>query len=316
MTPRRAAFTLLEVLAVILLTAIVIGVALDFSVDLSRASTRATEGTRGLRRAVSVLDRVARDLERTVLMKKAEETDPLDHPWIFLGELRGSGTGADHLKFVTRGRVPRGSASRESDLEVVAYAVRSAEDESLEIVRWSSPHLPETLDREVPDDEDQGAMLLASGLAGFGVTFVDELGERVTSWDSSTLVQSGQLPAAVEIEVAIADPEDPEAEPRTFRRTVVLPLRPFDLAELLDPLAAVSGGTSEEEKEGEGEEGEEDVACAAGPCGAMSVCQAINCGADLAGIDSLRSFGSESFCKYRARIPLTFRSAIVNPACR
>jgi type II secretory pathway component PulJ len=310
----RAAFTLLEVLAVILLTALVIGVALDFSVDLSRASTRATEGTRGVRRAIAVLDHVARDLERTVLMQKPEGADdPIDHPWIFLGEARGSGIGADHLKFVTRGRVPRGTASREADLEVVAYAVRMAEDESLEVVRWSSPHLPERLDREVPDDEDRGAMLLASGLAGFGVTFVDELGERVTSWDSSTLVQSGQLPAAVEIEVALADPDDPEAEPRTFRRTVVLPLRPFDLAELLDPLAAVSGGTREEEA---GEEVAEGVACAEGPCGAMTVCQAINCGADLAGIDSLKSFGSESFCQYRDRIPQTFRGAILNPACR
>jgi hypothetical protein len=58
------------------------------------------------------------------------------------------------------------------------------------------------------------------------------------------------------------------------------------------------------------------VACAEGPCGAMTVCQAINCGADLAGIDSLKSFGGESFCKYRDRIPLAFRGAIVNPACR
>jgi type II secretory pathway component PulJ len=307
-----AAFTLLEVLAVILLTAVVIGVALDFSVDLSRASTRATEGTRGVRRAVAVLDHVARDLERTVLMQKAEETDPIEHPWIFLGEARGSGIGADHLKFVTRGRVPRGTTSRESDLEVVAYATRRAEDESLEILRWSSPHLPERSDREVPDDEDRGAMLLASGLAGFGLTFIDELGERVSSWDSSSLVRSGQLPSAVLIEVALADPEDPEAEPRTFRRKVVLPLRPFDLAELLDPLAAVSGGTSEEE----GEEAEEGVACAEGPCGAMTLCQAIDCGADLAGIESLQSFGGESFCKYRDRIPLSFRGSILNPACR
>jgi type II secretory pathway component PulJ len=312
MTRERAAFTLLEVLAVILLTALVIGVALNFSVDLSRASTRASEGTRGMRRAVAVLDRVARDLERTVLMLKAEETDPIDHPWIFLGEARGSGIGADHLKFVTQGRAPRSTASREADLEVVAYAVRRAEDESLEIVRWSSPHLPDGLDREIPDDEDRGAMLLASGLAGFGVTFVDELGERVGTWDSSTLVQSGQLPAAVEIEVALADPEDPEAEPRTFRRTVVLPLRPFDLAELLDPLAAVSGGSREEDEE----EAEESVACEEGPCKDMTVCQAINCGADLAGIENLQSFGAESFCKYRDRIPPTYRGAILNPACR
>ena len=309
MTPRRGAFTLLEVLAVILLTALVLGVALDFTVDLSRASTRAADGTRGVRRAIAVLDHVARDLERTVLITKPEETDPLDHPWIFLGEARG-GAGADHLKFVTRGHVPRGSAGRAADIEVVAYALREAPDESLEIVRWSSPGLPESLDREIPDDEEAGAKLLASDLAGFGVTFIDELGERVTSWDSSTLVQSSLLPAAVEIEVALADPDDLEGDPLTFRRTVVLPLRPFDLEELLDPSAAASGGEPEEEAEGEG------LACSSGPCGALTVCQAFNCNADVAGIDSLKSFGSENFCKYRDRVPRSFHVAIVNPACR
>ncbi len=310
----RAAFTLLEVLAVVLLTALVIGVALNFTVDLSRASTRAADGTRELRRAVSVLDHVARDLERTVLIRKTDDEDPLDHPWIFLAETRGSGSGADHLKFVTRGHRPRSTASRESDLEVVAYALRRAPDETLELVRWSSPQLPESLDREIPDDEERGAMLLASDLAGFGVTFVDELGERVTSWDSSTLLQSGQLPSAAQIEVSLADPEDPEAEPRSFRRTVLLPLRPFDLQELLDPRAAASGGSPEGEEDAD--EDAESVACESGPCGGVTVCQAIDCNADIAGIDNLKSFGSEPFCRYRDRIPRSFHVAITNPACR
>jgi len=311
----RAAFTLLEVLAVVLLTALVIGVALDFTVDLSHASTRAADGTRELRRAVAVLDHVARDLERTELIRKTDDTDPLDHPWIFLAEARGSGIGADHLKFVTRGHRPRSTASRESDLEVVAYALRRAPDETLELVRWSSPQLPESLDREIPDDEDRGAMLLASDLAGFGVTFIDELGERVTSWDSSTLLQSGQLPSAVQIEVALANLDDPEAEPRSFRRTVRLPLRPFDLQELLDPLAAASGGAPEGEEE-ETDEDAERVACESGPCGGVTVCQAIDCNADISGIDNLKSFGSEPFCRYRDRIPRSFHVAIANPACR
>lgn len=310
MTTRRAAFTLLEVLAVVLLTAIVIGVALDFTVDLSRASARAADGTRELRRATAVLDRIARDLERTVLVSKPDETDPLEHPWLFFAESRRASQGADRLKFVTRGHVPRSSARRESDLEVVAYAVRSAPDESLEIVRWSSPHLPEGLDREIPDEEDEGAQLLASGLAGFAVTFIDDDGDQQTSWDSSSLVQSGQLPAAAQIELAIVDPEDPLAEPEVFRRTVLLPLRPFDFAELFDPRALASGGRPEDEEE------DPAVACAKGPCGALTVCQAINCGADLAGIENLRSFGSESFCKYRNRIPRTYLAAVTNPACR
>ncbi len=321
MRPRRAAFTLLEVLAVILLTALVLGVALGFYVDLSRASTRAADGTRRLRRAAAVLDRVARDYERVVLVRKPAELDPLDHPWLFLGETRRAGTASDHLKFVTRGHVPRTTASRESDLEVVGYSVRDAEDGvSVELLRWSAPNLPEGLDREVPGDEEEGAVLLADGLAGFGVTFIDELGESLSAWDSSSLVQSGQLPLAVEIEVALANPDDPEAEPTRFRRRLLLPLRPIDLEELLDPSSAVGGGEGDAGAEGdeEGEEGDDEPACRSGPCAGLSVCQALNCSLDLGPSVAtlLGDIGGQPFCKWRGRIPQSLRSMILNPACR
>ena len=317
MRHRRAAFTLLEVLAVVLLTAIVLGVALSFYVDLSRASARAADGTRQLRRATAVLDRVARDFERVVLVTKPAETDPLDHPWIFFGEARRGGTGADHLKFVTRGHAPRSSASRESDLEVVGYSVRDAEDgASIELLRFSSPQLPDGLDREVPDDEEEGAALLADGLAGFGVTFLDELGEELSAWDSSSLVQSSQLPAAVVIEVALADPDDPEAEPATFRRRVLLPLRPLDLEELLDPKSAVGGGAEEEGEEQA--DGEASAECTGGPCGGLTVCQAVDCSSDV-GPSVGRLFeviGGLAFCDVRQQIPRSVEHLIVNPACR
>ncbi len=316
MSRRRAAFTLLEVLAVVLLTAIVLGVALAFYVDLSRASARAADGTRNLRRATAVLDRVARDFERVVLVTKPEETDPLEHPWIFFGEKRRSGQGADRLKFVTRGHVPRSSAARESDLEVVGYSVRDAEDGAgVELLRFASPQLPDGLDREVPDDEEEGAAVLADGLAGFGVTFIDELGESVSAWDSSSLVQSSQLPTAVEIEVALADPDDPEAEPATFRRRVLLPLRPLDLEELLDPNSAVGGGGEEEEgEEDEGSSGE----CATGPCAGLTVCQAVDCSVDHGHSVSrlLESIGGQPFCAVRDKLARTLDRLIVNPACR
>lgn len=318
MSRRRAAFTLIEVLAVVLLTAVVIGAALSFYVNLSRASTRAADGTRSLRRATAILDRVARDYERVVLVGKPAETDPLDHPWIFLGETRRGSSASDRLKFVTWGHVPRTTATRESDLEVVGYSVREAEDgESIQILRWSSPTLPESLDREVPDDEDEGAVLLADGLAGFGVTFIDELGESLSAWDSSSLVQSGQLPVAVEIEVALANADDPEAESETFRRRVLLPLRPLDLEELLDPTAAVGGGSGEDE-EGEDEEGDEDTACSEGPCAGLTVCQAVNCSLDLGPSVStlLEDIGGQPFCRWRNRIPTSMTSLILNPRCR
>ena len=323
MSRRTAAFTLLEVLAVVVLTALVMGVALRFYVELSRASTRAAEGTRDLRHATAVLDRVARDFERVVLVTKPDDdSDPLEHPWLFFGEARGGGTGADHVKFMTRGHVPRRTAGRESDLEVVAYAVRQSEDEeSIELMRWSSPRLPERHDPEIPDDEERGAVLLADGLAAFGVTFIDELGERSSSWDSSTVVRSGQLPVAVEIEVALANRDDPEADPTTLQRRVLLPLRPIDLTELLDPNSAVGGGDTDEEGEGdeEEEEGEDDAAaCSTGPCAGLTVCQAVNCSVDLGPsfTELMSQIGGDSFCRWRSRIPQTLRSAIRNPACR
>ena len=336
MTPRtrRAGFSLLEVLAVVLLTSIVIGVALDHYVNLSRASQRATEHTRGIRRATAVLDRIARDFESTVLVAKEPEMDPLDHPWIFLGESRRSDVGADHLKFVTRGHQPRRTAAHESDLEVVAYSLRNAEGGDFELMRWSSPRLPESLDREIPSDESQGAVLLASDVASFGVQFIDELGEETSSWDSSQLSDSSELPLAVEIEVALLDPAgDPDAEPQPYSRRVVLPVRPLEMQELLDPNSLVSGGegseADEETEEGEeGEGGEGDTSgeghqkCATGPCGNMTMCQAINCQAKIGlygqGIDMLLEDAIENprwFCVFYDDHP-RFHYLIDNPACR
>ena len=99
---RRAGFTLIEVMAVVFLTAIVFGVALDFYVDLSNQSHHASEVTREIRRATSLLDRLAQDFERALLAKTPDAVDPLAHPWLFLGESRGLGPGADRVKFVAR----------------------------------------------------------------------------------------------------------------------------------------------------------------------------------------------------------------------
>jgi prepilin-type N-terminal cleavage/methylation domain-containing protein len=322
----RAGFTLIEVLAVVALTVVVLGVALAFYVNLSRASAHATEQVRDVRRATAILDRVARDLESSVLVKKPEETDPLDHPWLFFGEARGGGDAANRLKFVRRGHEPRRSASHEADLEVVSYAVRRADDDTLELLRSSTTQLPESQDREIPTDEADGAQLLADGLAGFGVTFLDELGERSASWDSASVVQADELPAAVEIEVAFADADDPEAEPTSWRRRVLLPVRPLDLEELLDPSSAVGGGGGSEADEADEDEDDEDgedddggdQACAEGPCAGLSVCQAVNCSQDYGPSVNglLEEIGGQSFCHWRARIPASMSWIILNPACQ
>ena len=95
-------FTLIEVLAAVLLTSIVIGVAVALYINLSNATNTAAERTREIRHAVAILDRIARDLEGAYLLEKAPEVDPLEHPWVFVAEGRHSAEGADLLKFVTR----------------------------------------------------------------------------------------------------------------------------------------------------------------------------------------------------------------------
>jgi len=319
-----AGFSLLEVLAVVLLTSIVIGVALSHYVNLSRASQRATLHTRDIRRATALLDRVARDFESVLLVARSPEQDPLDHPWIFLGEARYSLTGADHLKFMTRGREVHGDDVHESDFQVVTYALRSSEDDRFELMRWSSPRLPEGLDREIPEDESDGAVLLAGGLASFGVSFIDEGGEQVLSWDSSQLVESGELPREVEIEVALADTE---GVPRSFRRRVILPVRPLDMRELFDPRSLVSGGPGGEGEEprdkGDEDEPLEDPICIqTNPCAKLLACDAIGCSAKMgqygASMDQLleRTLAAEhTVCQFLG-YARNYRWLIDNPACR
>jgi len=222
---RSAGFTLIEVLAVMLLTGIVFTVALDTYLDLSRASVRATEHTRDIRRAMALLDRIARDFEQTLLVEKPPELDPLFHPWLFLGESRQGSEGADHLKFVTRNHEPRSSVARDADLALVSYVVSVEADDTLTLWRAAQPRLPEELDKEFPAELD-ATQILAEGLDTFAVLFQDEEGEWTEEWDSSTVERSSELPRAVEIVLALAGDE---AEPRLWHRRVVLPVRPLDL---------------------------------------------------------------------------------------
>jgi len=257
-------------LAVLGFTAVLMLFAADFYLEITRASEAATERTRASRRAAAVLDRIARDLEATVLVKKPAEVDPLFHPWVFLAEDRGGAEGAEHLKFTTRSRIPRATALHESDHEVVAYVLRDGDAGGLELLRWSSPRLPEELDRSFPASEVEGALLFADDLVSFGVRFLDESSEWKSEWDSSTLVDSSELPLAAEISVAILAEKGPLAgkEPELYSRRVLMPVRPLDLEALLD---------SEAEQE------EEQTGCATGMT--VGACVAAN----LVAFDALRA---------------------------
>jgi type II secretory pathway pseudopilin PulG len=197
-------FTLIEVLAVILLITLVLGVALDFYVDLSNASTRASESTRSIRRATAILDRVAADFERGPV----------------------------------------------SDFEMVSYVLHPSEDrDAFELHRWSSPSLPEGLDRGFPSAEDPASLLLAEGVIEFGVQFQAADGEWQDSWDSSQLLESGELPAAVEIRVGLEAPRQSlDGQAPLYQRLVLLPMPPIDLEVLLDPATYASGAGDEGEE--------------------------------------------------------------------
>lgn len=251
---QQAGFTLIEVLAVVLMTALLLGVALDFYIDLSNQSVRASEHTREVRRASSILDRVASDFEHALLVRKPEETDPLDHPWVFVAEPRYADQGADRVKFVMR-QLPRYTDGSAADLTMVAYQLRPSEfGEGFELRRWTSPGLPEALDREFPLEGDPDSLLLADGIARFALRFLDENGEWRTSWDSSQLVESSELPLAVEIEVALVKGgaaasrqlEFGETGATLYARQVSLPVRPLDMQVLLDPETYESDSAGEE----------------------------------------------------------------------
>ncbi len=261
---QRGAFTLIEVMAVVALIGFVFFVALNFYSELARATNRASEHTRGVRRATGILDRVARDIEGAFLMVKPPEMDPFAFPWIFLGTTRLGGDASDRLKFITRNHDPTRTDGAETNLAVVAYITESADDDSISLYRWSSPRLPDSLDKDFPRQGDEGSFLLAEGLRYFGFTFLDETGETRREWDSSTIVESSALPLAVEVQLALMDDGEPgEEETPIYRKRVLIPVRPIDLAALMDPNNPLSGTGKDEEKEGEKDKDEDDQ-CVAG----------------------------------------------------
>ncbi len=246
-TRRSRGFTLIEMMAVVFFTLVVITAAVSFFIDLTRAQEAAVERTRLARRADALLTRVARDISTATLLVREEGTDPLEHPWVFVAERHLPVAGADRVRFVRRGRERRGAEEHESDLETVAYTLEgNGFDEGYELYRWSSSQLPESLDKSFPDPSDEGVLLVASGIADFGLRFLSAEGGWQEAWDSSNLGDSDTLPVAAEIAVAF-NTDNEAAEPVPLVRQVFLPVRPIDLAEELEAAAEAEGEEDEEE---------------------------------------------------------------------
>lgn len=259
--PRKEeGFTLIEVMAVVAMIGFVLFVALNFYTDLSDASTRASNRTQGVRRASAILDRVARDIEGAMLIVKPPEMDPLAFPWIFLGETRLGGDASERLKFITRNHDPTRTDAAETNLATVAYVVESRPDDSIALYRWTSPHLPESLDKSFPREGDDGSFLLAEGLQSFGFSFLGEDGELRSEWDSSTALESSSLPVAVDIQLSMMDDRtSDEEELPVYRRRVSIPIRPLDLVALADPDDPIFGsGKDKDSKEDDDKDSKED----------------------------------------------------------
>lgn len=266
-------------LAVVVLTATVLIVAVNIYLQIARSSADAAAQTRRERRSVLVLDRLARDLEGALLLTRPDDVDPLAWPWLFLADSRGGGEGADQLKLDTRSFRSTRSDAEAGDVSVVAWWIAPRDDEGFELLRWSSPTLPEGLERELPRRDDPGVRVVADDVAHFSLRLLDEGGAWHERWDSSTLAQSNQLPLGAEIALALL-PADPglalEELPRHTRR-VRLPLRPLDLAALSEGAGGTGAGSGEEDEEGE--EGEEDEVAGedeAGECVTVAQCRQRN----------------------------------------
>ncbi len=303
MSPRRSAhskgFTMIELLAAMGLTLLVVTVAVTYYRQFSRSSAHATEQLREERRAASLLDRVARDLEGTILMVKPDDVDPLAFPWVFFAESR-QGAGADRLLFVSRRWTQRASDVPESDLDRIAYSLVQDADGTLTLLRWSEPGLPQSLERDIPPPDAPGNLVLARGLAGFGVRFLDDGGQWKSEWDSSQIVDASKLPLAAEIQVALAP--SPDAAPGTppsgpYVRHVWLPLRPLDMAFLTGQKPEPGPGTSQPDDQSGDQPGQ---------CVTVAQCLARNPGLlDGTGVSQavIQSIANQCFSGYAASFP-------------
>ena len=236
MALREYAFTLIEVLAAIFLTSIIIAFAVGFYINISDSSSRATKIMREGIRATAILNRISRDLDGVALMVKPEEADPLEHPWYFVAESDFAYDGSDRIKFISRNHIPTAGATHSSDLVQVAYQILVEEDDSLSLYRWTAPSLAEGYESTFPRIDDERNFIVAEGLSSVVFRFLTQDSEWVDSWDSTQIERSGQLPMAIEIDVSLLseeagnqEQEQEQQELRHYSRQLNLRTQPINL---------------------------------------------------------------------------------------
>ena len=271
---RASGFTLIEVLAAVFLTAVVMTVAIAFFVNLSDSTDAAAQKARQGRLALAIVDRIARDLEGAYLLSAPVGVDPLFHPWAFIAQSREGDAASDRVHFITRNHRPRNLLDHGSDLAVVTYLLDPAEDgPGFELLRAVRPGIPDEAEHDFLPADDDLFMVVAEHIARFGLRFIAEGSELLDDWDSTQLEQSGQLPVAVEIELAFLDldpnalhddaddfdaldPIEDDETGETYTRRVLLPMRAIDLAAMLEE--AVEAAAGEEQAAADAEQAADD----------------------------------------------------------
>ncbi len=224
----RGGFTLIEVLITIAILGLVMTTAFQLFEGITRAEARALQGL-GRRHAVEILlDRMASELVGTVMLHRQEGTDPLFHPYLFVGSDGGAGIeDRDRLRFITQTPARRAGESVAGGLRMVTYVPVERGTDVIDLMRQEEP-LPMGLQREIREE----GQTIAEDIASFSLRFEAEDGiEWQDEWDSSQVEHLDMLPLNVEIAVRLIE-EDDRGElvvGDEHVRVVNLPVRPFDL---------------------------------------------------------------------------------------
>jgi prepilin-type N-terminal cleavage/methylation domain-containing protein len=226
---RREAFTLLEMLIAIAITAMLVAVAVQAHLGIQRAQTHAAAGLGRDRTAEILLDRLERELQGTILVIKSADEDRLGHPYLFIGaDDATEGRAADALHFVTRSPARSGFAQPAPGLALVSYAARSDDDLGLVLLREERP-LPRSLATQISLGEGE---VVADDLAQFDVRYLGEgEGRWRDRWDSTSISMLDQLPVRLEIAVQLYEQtsEGERIEGPEHRRLFAIPVRPIDI---------------------------------------------------------------------------------------
>jgi len=248
-------FTLIETLAAILITSLIVTFALGAYVQLAETAELATLRLRDDLHATTILDRLSEDLQSTLLVVKPPELDPLSHPWYFVAEGRESFAGSDAIRFISRRTRSYRPEAHTSDFAQVAYQVSTDEDGLQSLHRWLAPGLPENFEPTFPLVDDERSLLLGEGLSGFTLRFLDGEGEWVDSWDSTQLEQSSTLPITVEIAFDMGPPTGDEGfDEARYSRRVVIPMMPIDVSGMIAAAVEQIAGQEGQGSDGDGDE--------------------------------------------------------------